>query len=560
MEKLHWVLDKLTVHNEPGLTNAELMLTNDDLRPVEPERRRWSWLNYVAFWIADSLNINTWMISSSMIVAGLSWWQAWICVWIGYFIAAGFVCLTGRIGAVYHTSFPVTVRASFGIWGSFWPIINRVVMAIIWYGVQGYIGGECVTVMISAIWPSYRNLPNTMSPGAGVTTQGFVSFLLFWLGSLPALWFPVHQIRHLFTMKAYYSPIAAIAFFAWAISRAHGIGPIIHQPNTIHGSALAWQIVKGIMSCIGNFAALIMNDPDFSRFARKPKDALWSQLLTIPIGFGITSFIGIIVTSSASVIYGTEVWSPLTLLDMFLDGASSGQRFGIFIIALGFTLAQLGTNICANSVSAGTDLTALLPRYLNIRRGSYICAAISLAMCPWNLVASSNQFTDYLSAYSLFLSAIAGPMIVDYYIVRRGYLDIKALYSASKTDPYYYTYGFSWRAYASYFSGILMNIVGFVGEVGGPEVPIGAQYIYNINYFSGVIVSGGMYWLLCTVFPIPATSDTWNEVDIDEIEDFTVAYGQEIDEEHVTGYNGRRSISPSDDQKGPSAASSPKKL
>ncbi|KAJ5915691.1 Uracil permease [Penicillium verhagenii] len=557
MDRIRWALDKLAVAHEPGLTNAQLMLTNDDLRPVEPERRQWTWLNYVAFWIADSLNINTWMISSSMIIAGLSWWQAWICVWIGYFIAAMFVCLTGRIGAVYHTSFPVTVRASFGIWGSFWPVINRVVMAIIWYGVQGYIGGECVTVMISAIWPSYKNLPNTMPSGAGVTTKDFVSFFLFWLGSLPALWFPVHKVRHLFTVKAIYSPIAAIAFFAWAISRAHGIGPIIKQPNTVHGSTLAWQVVTGIMTCIGNFAALIMNDPDFSRFARTPKDALWSQLFTIPIGFGITSFIGIIVSSSASVIYGTEVWSPLTLLDMFLDGASSGQRFGIFIIALGFTLAQLGTNISANSVSAGTDLTALMPRYLNIRRGSYICAAISLAMCPWKLVTGSSEFTTYLSAYSLFLSAIAGPMICDYYVVRRGYLDIKGLYSARTTDPYYYTYGFSWRAYTAYFCGILINIVGFVGQV-GPKVPIGAQYIYNINYFSGFIVSGGAYWILCYFFPIPATSDKWNEVDID-YEDVSFAYGQEvIDGENTTGYEERRSISdslPSDDQKGLSSAS-----
>ncbi|KAJ5752835.1 Uracil permease [Penicillium odoratum] len=557
MDRIKWCLDKLTVAHEPGLTNAQLMLTNDDLRPVEPERRQWTWLNYVAFWIADSLNINTWMISSSMIIAGLSWWQAWICVWVGYFLAACFVCLTGRIGAVYHTSFPVTVRASFGIWGSLWPVINRVVMAIIWYGVQGYIGGECVTVMISAIWPSYKNLPNSIPASVGVTTRDFVSFFLFWLCSLPALWFPVHKVRHLFTAKAIYSPIAAIAFFAWAISRAHGIGPIIHQPNTVHGSTLAWQVVTGIMTCIGNFAALIMNDPDFSRFARTPKDALWSQLFTIPIGFGITSFIGIIVSSSSTVIYGTQVWSPLTLLDMFLDGASSGQRFGIFIIALGFTLAQLGTNIAANSVSAGTDLTALLPRYLNIRRGSYICAAISLAMCPWNLVTGSSEFTTYLSAYSLFLSAIAGPMVCDYYVVRRGYLDIKALYSARNTDPYYFTYGFSWRAYTAYICGILINIVGFVGQV-GPEVPIGAQYIYNISYFSGFIVSGGMYWILCLLFPIPATSDKWNEVDID-YEDVTVAYGQDVtDGENVPGYGQRRSISdslPSDDQKGLSSAS-----
>jgi hypothetical protein len=49
---------------------------------VEPERRQWGAWNFVGFWIADSFNINTWMISSSNIVDGLSWWQSWICVWV----------------------------------------------------------------------------------------------------------------------------------------------------------------------------------------------------------------------------------------------------------------------------------------------------------------------------------------------------------------------------------------------------------------------------------------------------------------------------------------------
>ncbi|CAI7573840.1 unnamed protein product [Penicillium glandicola] len=553
MSKLKWILHKVAVEEESGLTNAQMMLTNNDLRPVDPERRQWKWINFIAFWIADSLNINTWMISSSMIVDGLSWWQSWICVWIGYFVAACFVCLVGRIGSVYHISFPVTARASFGIWGSLWPVLNRVVMAIIWYGVQSYIGGQCVTLMIEAIWPSYANLHNSIPASAGVTTKDFVSFFLFWLLSLPALWFPVHKVRHLFTVKAIYSPIAAIAFFAWAISRANGLGPIIHQSNTVHGSDFQWAMVKGIMSCIGNFAALIMNNPDFSRFARTPKDAFWSQLLTIPFGFGVTSFIGIIVSSSSSVIFNDGyTWNPLDLLGKFLDGASSGQRFGIFVIATGFALAQLGTNISANSISAGTDMTALLPRYMTIRRGSYICAIVGLAMCPWNLVSGSNNFTTYLSAYSLFLSAIAGVMICDYYFVRKGYLNVKSLYSASKTDPYYYTGGFSWRAYTAYICGIMINIVGFAGAV-GCNVPVGAQYIYNINYFTGVIVSGVVYFALTWFFPVPETSATWNEVDIDA-EEISVAYGKDPNDLEAHGYADRRSFDDvigSDDRKGP---------
>lgn len=172
-------------------------------------------------------------------------------------------------------------------------------------------------------------------------------------------------------------------------------------------------------------------------------------------------------------------------------------------------------------------------------------------------MVSSNQFTTYLSAYSVFLSAIAGVMLCDYYIVRRGYLDLKALYSARRTDPYFYTLGFSWRAYASYFAGILINIVGFAGAV-GRKVPVGAQYIYNVNYFSGVIVSGVVYYILTRFFPVTATSDHWNEADID-IEDSSVAYGQEVsDEENNGAYSGGRSIVdslPPDDQKGPNSAS-----
>jgi NCS1 family nucleobase:cation symporter-1 len=207
------------------------------------------------------------MISSAAIAGtngiGISWWQSWICVWIGYSIAACFVVLTGRIGANYHISFPVISRASFGVWGALWPVFNRAAMSCIWYGVQAWIGGECINLMISAIWPSYQNIPNGI-PNSGTDTKSFIAFFIFWLCSLPAIWFPVHQIRHLFTIKAFVVPICGIAFFIWAIARAHGIGPIIKQKGTAKGSDLLWAIIGGIMSAIANFATLIVVSPYFS--------------------------------------------------------------------------------------------------------------------------------------------------------------------------------------------------------------------------------------------------------------------------------------------------------
>lgn len=408
---------------------------------------------------------------------------------------------------------------------------------------RGAEGDPCVRYLTAAAQDRETISPGAFANTEGTSTADFVSFFLFWLLSLPAIWFPVHKIRHLFTVKSYFVPVAGIAFLIWAVVRAGGVGPIVRQPAKIHGSELAWQFVKGVMSSIANFATLIVNDPDFARFAGKPRDALWSQLFTIPIGFAVTSFIGIIVSSASAVIYNDEpIWDPLVLLERFIDDGGSGQRFGVFVISLAFALAQLGTNIAANSVSAGTDMSALLPRFINIRRGGYICAAVGLAMCPWTLLTSSNQFTTYLSAYSVFLSSIAGVMISDYYFVRRGYLEVKELYDARKSGPYFFTFGVHWRAYAAYIAGIVINVVGFAGAI-GREVPIGATYIFNVNFFAGFIVSSGMYWALCKFFPIPAVSERWMEVG-DEVDDLRVAYNdnqsgsQEFDDE------------PRDDKKG----------
>lgn len=317
---------------------------------------------------------------------------------------------------------------------------------------------------------------------------------------------------------------SGFAFFGWTISRAGGLGPVVRQPTKLEGSEFAWEFVKGIMSSIANFATLIVNSPDFSRFAGKPKDALWSQLCTIPIGFAFTSFIGIMVSSSSAALYPETgpVWDPLDLLGLILEEGGSKNRAGVFFIAAAFSLAQLGTNIAANSVSAGTDMTALLPRYINIRRGGYICAIVGLAMCPWQLLSDSNNFVLYLSSYSVFLSSIAGVMISDYYFVRKGYLEVRNLYSARKTAPYYYTAGLHWRGYAAYIAGILINIVGFVGTIGN-DVPGPAMYIYNVNFFAGFIVASSVYWLLCKFFPIPAVADKWTEVG-EDIDDVRLAY------------------------------------
>ncbi|CCL99209.1 uncharacterized protein FIBRA_01224 [Fibroporia radiculosa] len=487
-----WWLQQLEVRDDDDsqLTYIQSFLSNDDLRPVLPEKRTWAAWNYVTYWLADSFNINTWMIASSMIQLGLSWWQAWLCVWIGYGVVTPFLVLNARPGAVHHITFPVVARASFGLWGSLWCVFNRAAMACIWYGVQASIGGTCVLVMLRAMWPSVNNIPNSMPVSSGTNTRDFMCFFLFWLISLPAIWFPIHKIRHFFTLKAIVVPIAALTFFVWCIIKAHGVGPIVRQPARIHGSQMSWAMVVSFMSCISNSITLVTNAPDFASRARRPSDAVLPQLIGAPLCYGVVCFIGIIVSSSSEAIYGQPIWSPIDLLGMFLDGEPShATRFGVWFIAVAFIIAQ------------------------TIRRGGYIAAIVGLCMTPWNLLKSSNNFTTYLSAYSVFLSSIAGVMITDYYLVHKGHYYVKDLYSTDRSGWYWYTYGANLRAYAAYIAGISINVVGFAGAT-GRTVPLAATRIYELSFFTGMGVSGLVYWMLNQAFPARGAAKSFKEIDL----------------------------------------------
>ncbi|ORY99812.1 permease for cytosine/purines, uracil, thiamine, allantoin-domain-containing protein [Absidia repens] len=489
-ERLKKFLKKLEVPQDNDISTQSNWI-NRDLAPIPPERRTWGAWNYVAFWISDCLNVNTFMIGGSFIALGCSWWQALVVVAIGYGLSAVVLVTNGRVGAIYHIGFSVFTRSSFGMYGALIPILNRILLGVIWYGVQASIGGQCVYQMLRAIAPSIDNLPNSLPESAGITTKDFLGFFLFSLFSCVAIWFPVEKIRHLFTLKSILVPIAAIALFVWAVVNVHGLGPMVEQPSTFTSNDdMAWGIIASIISCFGNMAALIVNQPDFARYSKKPSDIIFSQLITLPLGFFFTSFIGIVVTSASQTLYGEALWNPIDLL------GKMDNRPAVFFLAFAFAFATLGTNLAANSIPVGADLSAVFPRYINMRRGGYVAAAIGFSITPWNLLSGAQVFLNFLTGYTVFLSPITGVLIADYYIVKKGHYAVEDLYSPS--GIYWYKYGINWRAYAAYIGGIIPNIPGFVGAMGN-YAPPGADKIFNLAWPIGFVLGFSIY-LTCNFF------------------------------------------------------------
>jgi NCS1 family nucleobase:cation symporter-1 len=112
------------------------------------------------------------------------------------------------------------------------------------------------------------------------------------------------------------------------------------------------------------------------------------QLIVIPVGFTLASFVGIAVTSAGVVLYGQVLWDPLKLIDQWDNRACA------FLTSFAFLLSTLSSNISANSLGIGNDMAALYPRYINIRRGQVICAILGgWAFCPWKILARSETFS-----------------------------------------------------------------------------------------------------------------------------------------------------------------------
>lgn len=507
-------IQALQTEHPKGLSQAELLVTNEDLLPTAPEKRTWGYINYVSFWVAEGFNLNTFTMSSSLIVMGLSWWQAFICVIIGYSLVAILVVLSARPGTVFNIKFPVVARTSFGIFGSYWPIINRAVMACIWSGVQAWLGGECVYIFLKCIFPSLDNIHNIMSPESQTTSAYVLCYVIYWILMLPTIWVPVHQLRHLFTVKAVVGPVVGFALMGWSIHRG-GTGTVFSQPSELSGNELRWTMLRGIAVSFNNMFPLIINAPDFGSPARKPSVAIWPQLITLPTVFIVTSLIGIVLGSSAEAEFHEELWDVTSIMKaMLTNDYSHSTRAGLAIISAGLVYVQLLTNVAANSVAAGCDLTALFPRFFTIRRGGYFSALVAIVICPWVFYTSSSSFLEYLGAFSVFLAAIAGPMLADYYVIRRGHYRIADLFSLDKSGWYWYTLGLNWRAFLGYAVGFAITAPGFAYLVNPSlDVPTGLVHVYDLAWITGTVSSALVYIACCYISPPPGMSARFQEID-----------------------------------------------
>ncbi|KAI9664553.1 MAG: hypothetical protein M1821_005999 [Bathelium mastoideum] len=479
--------------------------TNSDMDPVPPENQTWTLFTWMAYWATDTINLGTWETASSVIAVGLNWRDAIPIMIVGTFCVAVPMVLNGAIGARLHIPFSVAIRSSFGYYFAYFCIISRAVLAMFWLGIQGANGAVAITIMLAAIWPSYNRIPNHLPADAGIDTKGMCSYFLFWIIQLPLLLIPPTRLRWLFIVKIFAAPVTAVATLGWIVHKAgSNSGELFRLPETVSGSARAYLWLSSMSAVTGSWATLACNIPDFSRYAKETKGQ-YVQLPFLPIIFTACGVLGIVTTSASIVVYGQALWNPLDIISHWLD--NPGGRAAAFFAALSWYIAQVGTNITANSISAANDLTVLCPKYVNIFRGCIIAAVVGgWVIVPWKILSSATTFLAFMGGYAVFLAPIAGILASDYWLVKKRQIDVPALYDPRGRYRYNRT-GINWRALIAFLIPVSPLLPGLAYSINasGVRISAGARHLYSFDWLFGFVTSIVLYTGLSWAFPAKDT-------------------------------------------------------
>ncbi|KAF5374309.1 hypothetical protein D9758_004637 [Tetrapyrgos nigripes] len=504
------ILKKLEVpHKEEAVFELTPWI-NRDIVPLPPSRRTWGPWSFVGFWMVTGINISGWVSASSLLALGLNVWQSMLSVVIGNLIVGCAVALNGLPGGKWHIGFPVINRYVWGLYGSFFPLLMRIMLSFVWYGTQTWFGGQSTKVVIAAIWPSFLTMKNTLPESAHMETNDCIAVIVFWVASLPWLIIPPEYYRVPFRFGSFSITVTAFTLLAWCLAKEGGAGPLISNSSRFinvpepKGSELGWKMMLGVTTQIGGICAGIMNQSDYTRFARKPGDQLVSQLICVPIVSSLTNFIGLLCTSCAAGFYPDEglLWQPYNLLIAIQTHSGNGARAATFFAGCAFVVSQWGINISGNAVSGGIDLSGLFPKYINIRRGAFITACVGLAINPWQLVNTANTFITVLSSFSVFLGPATGLMCTDYVVIKRTKVRLSHLYHPSKDSIYWYTYGINFRAAIAWINGVWPLMPGFIARVNETTTGKGWTHAFDLSWLFGFFVSGTTYVILCRIWPV----------------------------------------------------------
>jgi nucleobase:cation symporter-1, NCS1 family len=423
------------------------------------------------FWIWSGANIApiNWVLGALGIVLGLSLLETILVVALGNLVGCaifGAFCVMGHRTGVNQM---VLSRSAFGRRGAYVPGVAQLLLTMGWVGVNTWVVLDLTLGVLEEIGVS-----------GGTGTKYAIGFLLMAVQAVIAI-YGFYLIR---TFEKYTVPVAALIMVVMSVL-AWTESDVTWGNSTVQGADKITAISQLLTAIgIGWGISWLTYSSDYTRFvARRYSDR--------------------------QVFWGTA-------LGMFLPT--------VWLAALGASIASTGSETDPSQLVASVFGVMTIPVLLLIMHGPiatnilnlYSCAlaalSVGLRTARWKVTAAAGvvgsgvlvafiqsdsfatSFDHWIVSIVVWISPWAGITLVEYYLLRRGKVDVPALYEPPDRSPFG---DVNWRAIVALVLGLAAGWSWEYGLVGPLQGPI-AKALGNTDFSwaAGMLVAGGLYWIL----------------------------------------------------------------
>ena len=471
------------------LKNPSPSLYNEDLAPAT--ERKWGAFSIFNVWTSDVHSLWGYYLAASLFLLCGNFVNFLLAIGLGSLVIFALMSLVGNAGVKTGVPYPVLARASFGTFGANIPALVRAIVACFWYGAQtSAASGAIVALLIRN--DGLLNFHQT-SHMLGHSTLEVICYVIVWALQLLIIQRGMETVRKFIDWAgpAVWLMMLILAIYLVIKSGTFSFGSEIPQDVLLAatkdagvvgapGSTAALMAVAA--TWVTYFAALYLNFCDFSRYAVDVPTLRRGNLWGLPVNLLAFCLVAGITTTAAYTVYGEVLLHPDQI------SAKFDSWFLAMLAALTFAAATLGINVVANFVSPAFDFSNAYPKKIDFKKGGYIAAGIALVLypwAPWNTGAA--HFVNFIGAT---MGPIFGIMMVDYYLIRKGVLDVAALYQ--ENGEFRFQNGFHTNAFIAFgvgvvFSSVLPTFTSILPDWWG-----------TYGWFFGVGIGGGVYYLLRT--------------------------------------------------------------
>lgn len=434
---------------------------------------------------------------------GLNVGHAMGAITVGNVLICAYICLILGPGWKYHLGFSVSERISFGIYGSILPVLVRIILSIVLYGAQSWLGGLSVVVLLSGMSKQFLNMKNTFPASVGMSTRDFIGFLLFQLIQMSFLTVAPHKLDMLLVSSCAATFVAFIAMLILCIHNSGNVGPLVTEQLYLTPTTTERMWLYAISIWIGALSPDIMNQNDFSRYSKSPSLMNWGVVVAILAAGTFVPLTGLLCASATKGEYGYAKWMPTEIIiDWLHEHFNTSNRVIAITFGFIFLMSQLSFNVVANGFAGGMGMAGICPKYINIKRGAFITAVLSWVVHPWSFYGDSSIFLDVMSSMGVITIPIIAISVADFLWVRHLKIPVLDLYTDAKDGTFFYWFGLNWRAILVWVISVALGLPGLISNFGTKKVPRIFVYLFQGNAIFSFVGPFVAYILICYLFPV----------------------------------------------------------